>query len=271
MVGPHPARGQQDGTRLICFPNAGGTAGLYASWRPHLPVGVDLWPIELPGHGVRSSEEPATDLTELARTALAALSGDLADGRPYALFGHSLGGLLAFELARLIERTDLPRPRLVVVSAVRAPHQERGRPVAADDDELLQWLLSSGGLPDELLRHVGFVRRLLRTLRADLEMADAYRLPDPAPLHSPLHVIGALADPVAPLEELADWEDWQELEDWESDRTGSTTFFDGGHGYLFQDPRPVLAHLAALLRLPHAPLDAPTDSTPFPRDRRTTP
>ncbi|MEZ0069286.1 surfactin synthase thioesterase subunit [Streptacidiphilus sp. MAP12-20] len=241
IVGPTRSRTLEPCVRLVSFPNAGGTAGAYAAWRPHLPSGVLLCPVELPGHGVRGAEEPATDLGALAQSVLAALAREFATGEPYALFGHSFGGLLAFEVARRIEREGLPLPRAVVVSAVRAPHEERARIVGLAEDELLEWLLASGGLPQELLRHTGYVRGLLRCLRADLLMADAYRVPGPVPLQAPLHVVGALADPVSPLDDLAGWEEW------EGDAPFTTTFFPGGHGYLFEDPRPLVAHLAALL------------------------
>lgn len=244
IVGPTRPRRPGTDVRLLCFPSAGGTAGLYADWRPLLPAALALWPVELPGHGVRGAQEPSTDLQALARQVVDALAAEFASGEPYALFGHSLGGLLAFEVARRIDLAGLPAPRAVVVSAVRAPHHHRALPVALADDELLQWLLASGGLPAELLRHNGFVRRLLRVLRADLEMADSYSTPVAAPLRCPLHVLGGLDDRVATPDELAAWLDW---EDPDGDEPLSMTFFPGGHGYLFEDPGPVLAHLAALL------------------------
>ncbi|MFC1421400.1 thioesterase II family protein, partial [Streptacidiphilus cavernicola] len=255
--GPAPASAPTSARlRLFCFPNAGGTAGTYAGWRPHLPPGLSLLPVELPGHGARGHEDLAQDLEELAARALAALSGEL--DHPYALFGHSFGGLLAFEIARRIEREGLPAPRAVLVSAVRPPHLPKANPAAtADDNQLLDWLVASGGLPEELLRHTAYLGRLLRCLRTDLTMAERYQPPGPAPLAAPLHVLGGLEDPVAPLEDLSDWIDW------EGEAPFSTSLFPGGHSYLFDHPQPLLNHLATLLLTPPTP-PPPTPPPPTP-------
>lgn len=115
-MGPARAAGR---IRLLCIPYAGGSPSAFDGWQEHLARTVAIEPICLPGHGARAAEQPLEQLVPLAGKFAAELGPDL-DG-PFALLGHSMGGLLAFELARAL-RTVAPSPSLLVVCGVRAPH-----------------------------------------------------------------------------------------------------------------------------------------------------
>src|SRR5262245_156411 len=87
--------------RLLCLPYAGGTASLYRQWPDGLPSAIEVCPVELPGRGVRLGEPPSSDLSRLCDDVIAAI--DELPGLPMAVFGHSMGAKLAFELARRLD------------------------------------------------------------------------------------------------------------------------------------------------------------------------
>ncbi|MEM8546063.1 MAG: alpha/beta fold hydrolase, partial [Cyanobacteria bacterium P01_H01_bin.119] len=113
--------------RLFCFPYAGGSGKtVYRNWGQILPNTVEVCAIELPGHGSRLIETPLTDLTEIV-TALAGMMQPLLD-KPFACFGHSLGGLIAFELVGHLRQNRQIIPQHLWVSAARPPHLPSDKP-----------------------------------------------------------------------------------------------------------------------------------------------
>ncbi len=225
--------------RLLCFPPAGSGAMAFSAWRRHLPEGVEMLPVELPGHGTRPTEPLAPSLTELVEAVLDSLGGELR--APYALFGHSFGALLAYETALAAIRRGLPGPRAVLLSSARPPHLVPSqRRHLMDDEELLEWLRVTGGMPEALLRHQDYVTRALAVIRADLVLAETYHRPSPERLECPLHVFAAADDPVVDTGLLTGWEVCAGGE-------FTVTRYPGDHFYLFTDPAPLLADLASLL------------------------
>ncbi|MEW1676853.1 thioesterase II family protein [Streptomyces noursei] len=197
-------------SRLICLPHAGGGAGTFRSWRPHLPDGVELAPVELPGRGSRIDEPLPQSFDTLVDALFEGLRGEFTP--PYAFFGHSFGALLGYELTRRIEReiergAGLRPPSVLLVSGSRAPHVPLdGEPVAdGDEARLVAWLRSSGGLPDELLDFPDFLRDLLRAVRSDMAFAEGYRIPRPAAVGCPLVAFAGAEDAVSPVAHVAPW------------------------------------------------------------------
>lgn len=107
--------------RLLCLPPAGCGASYYLPWTEHLPQTVDLYAVQLPGRGALPDQPSLTDPHHTA-TVLADLVHESDDHRPFALFGHSLGALLAYETTRALHRTRHRAPALLAVSALPAPH-----------------------------------------------------------------------------------------------------------------------------------------------------
>ncbi|MFS2126939.1 thioesterase II family protein, partial [Pseudomonas sp. Pseusp97] len=105
--------------RLFCLPYSGASAMVYARWKRQLPGWIDVCPVELPGRGRRFAESLHTDLRALASQLADEIAARL--DQPYALFGHSLGGLLAFELAHALRDRGLPMPQALFASAAPAP------------------------------------------------------------------------------------------------------------------------------------------------------
>ena len=191
--------------RLFCLPYAGGSAAVYRSWQAVAPAGMQVLPLELPGRGMRLREAPLWRLAPLVRAMADALAGAL--DRPYALFGHSLGGLLGFELARELRRRTVRQPGRLFVSAAGAPTAPPIQPLlhCATDDEIRQRLAELGGTPQYLLDNAELMRLMLPVLRADFSVLETYEYRDEVPLATPLTVFGGRSDRIVPPKALDGW------------------------------------------------------------------
>jgi medium-chain acyl-[acyl-carrier-protein] hydrolase len=191
--------------RLFCFSHAGAGASTFGAWaKPLTPAGVDVCPVQLPGRENRFREPPHDRLEPLLESLVSALHRHL--DRPYALFGHSLGALLAFELARFLSAVGL-RPERLLVSGRIAPQLRDTRPPmhGLPDTELVARLRELGGIPDALLEHQELLALQLPTLRADLAVNETYRHVAASPLDVPVTAFGGDRDPRVAVSELRAW------------------------------------------------------------------
>lgn len=234
--------------RLVCLSSAGSGAAMYRPWRDALPADVDVCAVQLPGRENRLREPPVTSITALAD----ALARELAPAldRPYAIFGHSMGALLAYLLVHRLARAGAPTPELLFVSGHRAPHlPDDATPVhGLPDDALIAEIgRRYDGIPAEVLQHRDLLELLLPTLRADLTAVETYRHVDLGPLSCPLVACGGSADRRASAEQLGAWKR-HTVADFRQEE------YPGGHFYL-QNPltrsrllAQVLADLARVRR-----------------------
>jgi surfactin synthase thioesterase subunit len=224
-----------DRPRLFCLPNAGAGASAYAGWRRYAVNGVEVCPIQLPGRAERFAETPHTGAAGLVDALLDAI-GDRFTGR-YALFGHSMGAALAFELARRLDVPGRTPPVHVFVSGRAAPHlPDPNRPLRdLPLDALIGELRIIGGTPDEILRERDLMERLQVLLRADFGVNETYRCALDEPISPPLTVLGGDKDPRASVASL---HAWSRLTTGQFD----VRVHPGGHFYL-QDRVPELVHL----------------------------
>jgi pyochelin biosynthesis protein PchC len=191
--------------RLVCFPHAGGNAAFYRSWVARLPDDVELLGVQYPGRMDRSGEPFADGLGQLADGAAAALRELPADA-PLALFGHSLGAVVAYETARRLDRGTGSRIAGLVVSGRPAPTRQRDTKVhLAGDDELWAETGRLGGTSPEALDHDGLRAIAIPVLRADYRAAETYRPTPPAPLTVPVLACIGDADPEVTPDEAAAW------------------------------------------------------------------
>ncbi|MGA5473993.1 thioesterase II family protein [Streptomyces arboris] len=220
--------GTGDGTtpQLICFPHAGGAASAYVALSRALAADADVLAVQYPARQDRRKEEPATDLTALARTIADALARDLTPGRPYAFFGHSMGAILAYETARLLTQSAAPAPVRLFLSGRGAPAPE---PLRSDliegDAELLAAIRRLGGTGQGILDEPELLEMALPALRADYRALGAYRWRPGPPLDLPFTVLVGASDPVVPTEDARGWLG-------HSTRESRMRVFPGGHFYL---------------------------------------
>jgi medium-chain acyl-[acyl-carrier-protein] hydrolase len=180
--------------RLFCFPYAGGGAGSFAPWQAALGQEIEVCAVQVPGRGARFLEPSIRSFQELveALSDVVAAHADL----PFALLGHSLGALTAFEVARALRRKGLPMPRHLLVSGCEAPHTRSVRPPLHDlgDAALLEELGKLNGTPAEILGDRGLMQLLLPAIRADFKFVADYEYRTAAPLDVAITVLAGLAD-----------------------------------------------------------------------------
>lgn len=229
------ASGIQRRMRLYCLSYAGGSAHAFASWQDGIDTSIEVCAVQLPGRGSRFREPPRTSMPALIEELAGII--DPNDDLPFAFFGHSLGGLLAFELARHCQGKGLRQPEQLIVSGCAAP-QHRTPPVdkhKLPDDQFIEMLKDYNGTPPELLQNDELMTLVLPMLRADFGLVEEYRYQSTAPLTQPITVLaGRHDDHVSALQ----------VEGWAKETTGEcrTQWFEGDHFFLH-------AHRAAILQL----------------------
>lgn len=229
--------------RLFCFPYAGGGASIYGRWQEHLPPGVELVAVQLPGRESRLAEKPYAALMPLVEKLAEALTPYME--LPFALFGHSNGGLMAFELARLLRAQGRQLPLHLFVSGRPAPQVEIDDPPihALPRDEFLSELRRFGGTPEEVLENEEMMALIEPFLRADFALGETYEFVPGPPLALPLSAYAGATDTEVPT--------WQ-VEAWREQAGGDFRYvvFPGGHFFLHEDRAQLLAELGRELR-PH--------------------
>jgi medium-chain acyl-[acyl-carrier-protein] hydrolase len=177
------------------------------SWGRETPCSIEVCAVQLPGREGRLKERPYTEVTELIDATFEGLQPYL-DDVPFALFGHSMGALLAFELARRIRRAGGPAPVRLFVSGHRAPELPRRHPAIAhlrDPEFITEICRRYGGVPDEVLRQPELLALFLPCLRADMTLIEHYQYVDAAPLECPLSAYGGREDLEATEAQLSRW------------------------------------------------------------------
>jgi medium-chain acyl-[acyl-carrier-protein] hydrolase len=225
--------------RLLCLPPAGGGELLYRQWHKSLPDDVEVCAVRLPGRDRRLAEPPFSRMTPLVRALVEALAPAL--DRPYALFGHSVGARVAFELARALRCAPRP-PSLLAVSGRAAPQCPERQPMRGlSDDELIGVVARLGGTPEAVLREPELLEMFLPIIRADVAVNEEEPLKPEAPLDCPIVAIGGATDERCTASELAAWREHTRAD-------FSQQLFPGGHFYLQTAERELLGWLGEALR-----------------------
>jgi medium-chain acyl-[acyl-carrier-protein] hydrolase len=212
--------------RLFLFPYAGSGPAAFWKWSAGFPNHIETWIAHYPGRGSRHNEAPIKKLSALVEGICQAVQPFL--NKPFAFFGHSLGGLLAFELTRSLHQNNLPQPNLLFVSACGAPHMPDPNPPihALPDPEFVEALRDLNGIPEEIASHPELLEILVPTIRADFEAAENYQYNScKHPLICPIVVFGGSNDPRVSRERVEGW----------ASQTSSrfkSIYFPGDHFYL---------------------------------------
>lgn len=211
--------------RLVCLPHAGGAAAMYAPWARTLPPAIDVLPIQLPGRANRMAEPPYTSMPQLVQDLASALEPYL--DRPFAFFGHSMGALVSFELARTLRHTRGLEPVCLFVSGHRAPQLPTGHPPIHNrpEPEFLAELRRLNGTPREVLEHEELLELLLPLLRADFALCETYAFAEEPPLTCPILALGGLQDTDVQRDDLEAWR-------LHTHAACSVRMFPGDHFYL---------------------------------------
>jgi medium-chain acyl-[acyl-carrier-protein] hydrolase len=174
--------------RLFCFPYAGGSAAIFQSWHSHLNARIEIVGVQLPGRASRISEPLPVSLVDLVPTLGNALTPIM--DKPFAFFGHSMGAILGFELARWLRSECKVGPEHIVISAHRAPQIQIQRPLlhTLGETDFLAKIIDLEGIPSDLQKNHEILALLLPTLRADCRMDETYTYVQGEPLSCPITV-----------------------------------------------------------------------------------
>ncbi|MFD9889695.1 thioesterase II family protein [Amycolatopsis sp. NPDC059027] len=220
---------------LYCLSCAGGSPSMFRPWIDHLPQGIELRAVRLPGRPGRHKETPLTDIDSAVEALLDGLQPELAG--PYGFVGHSMGALLAYGMTLALRRQGSSLPRILAIASF-PPHgaSPQVMPDPEDDDRaFIADLRRLGGVPGELLADPPMLARALPTLRADFSVCRSYVYRPVPPLPVPVIAFSGDADRVTPAETLKPWHD-------ETTDFRGLHLFPGGHFFLF-DHVPALADL----------------------------
>ncbi|MEZ4868210.1 MAG: alpha/beta fold hydrolase [Caldilineaceae bacterium] len=230
------------GLRLFCFPYAGGAASIYRTWSQHLPAEIEVCAVQLPGRENRIRERPFTNVAALVQALLPNLLPYL--DRPFALFGHSMGSLIAYAVAQQLHQFYGQTPISLLVSGRRAPflpEPEGLLHTLANDERFLTELQQRyNNIPAVIFQDAELRELFVPLLRADLTLVETYQATAQRPLPCPIYAFGGEHDSRASYAELSAW---RELTQSDFD----LHLFPGDHFYLNEQQQPLLATMTQIL------------------------
>lgn len=226
--------------RLFCFAYAGGRATIFGQWDARTPAEVDVCPIEFPGRGRRDNEPLCHDMDAVVAAMLASI-GDRLDA-PFACFGHSMGALVAFEVARRVRALRGVEPVALYLSARRAPHLGLSEtPWFALPRPKFFAALRRLDPPKPLFDNPRISAIAEPVVRADCEVVQTYRFTPDEPLRCPIVAFGGEEDRYCPRAEIEPWRSY-------TTSTFMLHMVSGGHFFIESSRGQLLSLLSADLR-----------------------
>lgn len=210
--------------RLFCFPYAGGGSSIYRGWSTQLH-GVDVVPALLPGREARVREPALTRSEQLVENLAREIFQYL--DRPFGFFGHSMGAILSFELARRLRSERGVEPDYLFISGRRAPQLPEKDPYIHDlpEPQFIAEIEKMNGTPREVLEHAELMQMLIPLLRADFAVCHTYSYVPGAPLRCPITVIGGTQDDTTTPAKLEAWRE-------QTTARCRLHMLDGGHFFI---------------------------------------
>lgn len=228
---------------LFCFASAGDVASdLFSGWGEALGDDVAVVPVDYPGRGLRTDDSPVETARHLVDDAIDFIRRTRRGGDSWALFGHSLGALVAYEVASELGSSGLSGELLALIASGRRPPGDPStvRISELDDVELIDRAASWGGIPRDFLARSSLRPLIVERLRRDLRFGESQIAVGP-PLSCPVIVLGGAADPLVEVDSLARW-------DGATRATATVHLFDGDHFFLRSRADEVTAVVGHALR-----------------------
>jgi surfactin synthase thioesterase subunit len=231
--------------RLLCVPYAGAGTAAYRAFPTVLPPTVEVWAVRLPARETRLTEEPLTDIGAVVTALVDELATEpFPADVPFALFGHSMGALVCFELARALRRKGMPEPAHLFVSGRRAPRIRDELPSIhrLEPARFLDAVEQLGGIPGQVLAEPGLLDLIAPALRADFAVCETYRHTGEPPLRYGISAFGGRSDPTTTAEQLAAWST-------ETADRFTLRLYSGDHFFLHTHHRLILTELCRDLEI----------------------
>jgi len=227
--------------RLFCFHYAGSSASIFRTWAQDMPDWAELTAIQLPGRENRYSEQLLYDV--FAVVDRLHLAFDPYINKPFVIFGHSMGSLIAFEFIRKLRRERMIQPKHLIISGTKAPHTLAEKPLIYNlpDTEFIQELKKYNGIPQELIENEELINIFLPVIRADFCISQAYKYNNEKPLNCPITVFGGINDNTF---------DKQNLFKWKEQTLGAfnSNLFSGDHFFIKSSYTEVIAIINQILK-----------------------
>lgn len=226
--------------RLFCLPFAGGGASIYRGWGKLLGSEIEVCPIQLPGRENRFGETAIKQAQSMAQNLANQIQ--LYSNKPFYIYGHSMGALLAFELARALQDNGMDIPQGLVLAAHRAAHLPKNRDTlyTLPDDEFIERLKKFGGFPEEVLASKELLAFLMPTLKADFTLCDTYQFEKGQALQCPLYLLAGAHDTEATPANVDAWRE-------HTTEQAKLHVFDAGHFFIKTHQDELIKTLQAIL------------------------
>lgn len=226
----------EHGVKLFCFPYSGGGAQVFMPFSRVFSSGIDIYALEMPGRGRRFRDPYFDTLPQLVEEAVEAML-PLITSNEFIFFGHSLGGIVAFETARHLRRMNHPIPIHLYASGARAPQvARRGNPISdLPDPVFVEKLRDIGGTLDEVLENEEMRDIFIPILKSDFRLLEKYEYEFEEPLKCPITVFGGTHDRYVRVLELELWKDQTSV-------MYASHMFEGGH-FFIHDHLQEIAHV----------------------------
>lgn len=215
--------------KLFCIPHAGGSASVYSKWKHFFQPFVEVVPIELAGRGTRLQENLYHSMEQAVNDIYKQIKEQL-DSGPYAILGHSMGALLAFELLNMVRSLEHNLPELIIFSGRKPPNQkvDKYRHLLSEE-EFKKELSIMGGTPKELLLNEEILKIFIPIIRADIKIVETYTLREKVnAFDCDFLVINGKEDILTSVDEMGAWSMY-------SNRQCEIVHFNGGHFFLHEN------------------------------------
>lgn len=229
--------------RLFCLPYAGGSATIYNRWKNKVINNIIIMPVELQGRGKRFLE-PLYSSVEQAATDIFNYIINEVDEEEYAIFGHSMGCLLSYEVARKIKESGFKEPIHIFFSGKEPPHiKERGKTLhTLPDEEFISEIYKKGGMPKEIFENKEILKIFTPILKADFKIIETYAFkPDINKLNYNISVLNGSKDDEISHERIMEWKLY-------TNKECNIYEFDGGHFFIMDKEDEVLKLIGSTLQ-----------------------
>ncbi|MCH6257197.1 thioesterase domain-containing protein [Puniceicoccaceae bacterium K14] len=225
--------------RLFCFPYAGGGSSAFLEWKKHLPARIEVCPLQYPGRENRVKDPLLFNIPDVVDDVIGQLLPYVDE--PYALFGYSMGAIVAFEVARKLRTMQQSTPEHMIVAARSAPSVNRELPIKhlLGDSMFLESVKELGGTPAAFFEYPELVELILPILRADFQAIETYEYRCGEVFDFPITALGGELDTDSPPDSLNQWK--RETKD-----EFKQICYPGGHFFLNDHFSTLIADIRAI-------------------------